>query len=159
MKKLLYLFLVLTLGILTSCSNSDIIDDEPAQTLEFTVTFQNVAINGENIYVVKDTKLYISSASLSATCRSASPVYKVEYFMDSHLRISNVFAPFNAAFDTSSMTSGNHELNMNYELLNQDNTVSKASRKFNVTVVDSADELPAGAVLGEATRTFTVTVY
>lgn len=159
MKKLLYLFLLLTLGTLTSCSSSDTINDEPTQTLDFTVTFQNVATRGDNIYVVKDTKFYISSASLSATSRSASPVSKVEYYMDSRLRVRNVFAPFNATFDTRSLASGTHELNMNYELLNSDNTMSSASKKFNVTVVDSADQLPEGAVLGEVSRTFTVSVH
>lgn len=157
---LLYLLLVLTLTSLTSCTGSDnIINDEPTSTLEFTVTFQNVATKGDNIYVVKDTKFYISSASLSAASRAATPMSKVEYYMDSRLRVRNVFAPFNATFDTRSMTTGTHELNMNYELLDADNAPCTASKRFNVTVVDSADQLPEGAIPGEAVKTFSVAVH
>ncbi len=157
MKKILYLLLVLTLASLTSCTGSTIYD-EPVRTVDLAVTFQNVATRGENIYVVRDSKFYISPTSSNSTCRMSTPVSKVEYYMDSRLRVRNVFAPFNATFDASTLTSGSHELHLQYEITPSDLAAKNVSKKFNVTVVDSAEQLPDGAVLGDVTRTFTVTL-
>lgn len=157
MKKIIYLVLLLTLGFLSSCTGSTIYD-EPVRTVELSVTFQNVATRGENIYVVRDTKFYVSPTSSNSSCRMSTPVSKVEYYMDSYLHIRNVFAPFNATFNAATLSVGNHELNLNYEITDDDMAPKTTSRKFNVTVVDSVDQLPDGAVMGDVTRTFTVTL-
>ena len=159
MKKLLYTIAFFTLSVLfASCSSSEINDMEPAQSLDFTVTFQNVALSNGNIYVVKDSKFYISSTQIAPTSRSVTPVSKVEYFVNSKLRVRNVFAPFNASFDTRAMAAGSHDLNLSYEVMGNDNLTKNATKKFTVVIVNSADELPAGTTIGEAVYNFTTTI-
>ena len=92
------------------------------------------------------------------TSRSVTPVSKVEYFVNSKLRVRNVFAPFNASFDTRAMAAGSHDLNLSYEVMGNDNLTKNATKKFTVVIVNSADELPAGATIGEAVYNFTTTV-
>lgn len=132
-----------------SCS-----DDNDAPDVDITINMNNVVIDNNVVYLVKDTPFEITDISVKGN-GSKAIVTSVSYFWD-NIRIAwNPIAPFNRTFETSYATTGNHTFAVNCEVAQVDKSLGFAAAVFNVKVVDSADELPEGAEPGTGTLVFT----
>lgn len=151
MKKLLYLMLLLPMAFFASCSNDD--DEVPA--VNSTITLSNVA-EGENgtIYVVKDEPMEIKSLDVTTLNGKPAAIGNVRYAING-LGIgyfTTATYPYSYVIEPLTFPkAGTFYLEATATILQVDKPISAAYYQIPLTVVDSADDLPEGAVLGEYT--------
>ncbi|MDE6718231.1 MAG: hypothetical protein K2J70_08590 [Muribaculaceae bacterium] len=156
MKNLFILLgLLLSLGLMTSCSSSE---EAPVTTdCNITVTFDNVAVVNGIIYATQTYPLKVESISFSSATGTTKSISQVEYAIDSRMNSRSSFAPYKGRFDTRTLESGTHTLGMFFGIVQLDNTVLPDNVQYVFTVVPSLDDLPEGAELGTYTQRFRVT--
>ncbi len=149
MKKLLYLLLLAPFLLLASCS-----DDNDVPDVDIIVKMNNVVIDNNVVYLVKDSPFEITEISVTGN-GSKAIVTSVSYYWD-NIRVAwNPIAPFRRSFDTSYATLGNHTFAVNCEVAQVDKSLGFAAAAFNVKVVDSAKDLPEGTEPGTGSLVFT----
>ena len=158
MKKLMLLLgMLLSLGLMTSCSSDDSPLSSSTTDCNITVTFDNVAVINGVIYTTQDYPLEIESIVFSSANGTTKAISQVEYAIDSRMNSRAMFAPFTSLFDTRLLDSGNHTLGMYFGIVQLDNTVLPDNVQYVFTVVPSISDLPKGAELGTYTQRFRVT--
>ena len=152
----LILGLLLSLGLMTSCSSSD---DAPKASTDctITVTFDNVAVVNGTIYTTQEYSLEVESVAFTSASGSTKAISQVEYAIDSRLNNRSVFAPYNTRFDTRTLETGTHTIGLFFSIMQRDNSVLPDNVQYVFTVVPSIEDLPAGAQLGTYTQKFRVT--
>lgn len=148
MKKLLYLLMLLPLAFFGSCH-----DDNDVPNVDINVNLNNVVLDNNIVYIVKDTPFEITSIVANGI-GSKALITNVSYYWD-NIRVAwSPVAPFNRTFDTSYTQPGTHILALTCEVAQEGKSLGITAMSFNVKVVDSADELPEGTEPGEATIKF-----
>lgn len=156
MKKLfLLLGLLLSLGLMTSCSSSE---DAPVATdCTITVTFDNVAVVNGVIYTTQTYPLEVESISFSSSSGSTKTISQVEYAIDSRMNSRSFYAPYKGRFDTRTLETGSHTLGLFFNIVQIDNSVLPDNMQYIFQLVPTLDDLPEGAELGTYTQRFRVT--
>lgn len=153
MKKLFILLsIILSAGLLVSCSSSD--DVASPQTNSITVTFDNVAVVDGVVYATRIYPLEIESMTLSASDGSTKAIAEAEYRIDSESSAKSYYKPFSGRISTTDLSAGSHTLELSFDLLQNDNTSIPEDILYAIEVVPSIDDLPNGAELGTYTRVF-----
>ncbi|MCM1517915.1 MAG: hypothetical protein NC117_04665 [Pseudoflavonifractor sp.] len=141
MKKLVLLLLVLPF-ILTACDDDDKIPD-----VNFDVTMSGgVSIDG-TVYVVQGDILSVDGITVIAGDNVTKGVSLggATYYWDYEFAGATVQAPFGCSFDTESARIGNHLLQIECPVLAVGFAPATALVSYFVTVVESEDDIPAGA--------------
>ncbi|MDE6717736.1 MAG: hypothetical protein K2J70_06055 [Muribaculaceae bacterium] len=153
MKKLFtLLFIILSVGLLVSCSNSE--DVVSPQTNQIKVTFENVAVVDGVVYTTRTYPLEIESIALNAKDGSTKAISEAKYSIDSETSTISHFTPFSGRINTTDLTAGSHTLELSFELLQNDNSSVPEDILYAIEVVPSIADLPNDAELGTYTRIF-----
>lgn len=148
MKKLLYLLLLLPLAMLGGCHDDDDIPD-----VNVSIALDNVVVDGNVIYTVKETPLKITSISVQGV-GSRALVTSVAYFWDG-IRIGwSPVAPFAATIAGDVIPAGNHVLGISMEVAQEGKSLGFCAVTYNVKAVESESDLPEGTTPGPATITY-----
>lgn len=143
MKKLFYLLLVLPLGFLFSCS-----DDNDFPEVKVTTAFEGASYFDNTIYMVQGDTLFVENISATPLGSSKSAtVANLAMFWDWSRVYPNYYALIGIPQPVPGIIAtvpGNHLLQLNYNILQVDKSISTFQSDYKVTVVESEDQLPAG---------------
>lgn len=143
MKKLLYLLFLLPLCMLASCH-----DDDDLPNVDVTVTVSNVAVvDGDDIYVVQGDTLRVDGVSVKGN-GSRATIYSVTYALDGISFIVSPISPFGLSLPSYNLKIGEFDLDLVFDLLQEDKTPATAAIDYDVHVVADKNALPAGAEIG-----------
>ena len=153
MKKLLYLLLLVPFALLTSCDK-----DDDLQPFDLTLTLGGVTQSDGVFYAVSGDEVTIEGLTVKPLCDKQTTVANVLFSIDGALIFPN---PWNATgtltFPTEVLPLGRNAVNVTGNLLQVDQSIKNFVANFTIVVVESEDELPAGApALGSYSQTITV---
>lgn len=147
MKFIYSLILALPLFMITSCDHNDDIPD-----VDVNITVSGCTVVDNTIYVVKDDGFEVVSVNIENHGTKNAVIGSVVYFWDYARVGDSVIAPYSYMFNTSSTETGKHIFQMEAAIYAVDYAPATAFLSYDVTVVDSADDIPEGA--GSLTDTY-----
>lgn len=143
MKKLLYLLFLLPLFSLASCH-----DDDDLPNVDVTVTVSNVAVvDGDDIYVVQGDTLGVDGVAVKGNGGKAA-IYGVTYSLDGLAYVASPISPFGLTLPTGNLKIGEYDLDLMFDLLQEDKTPATAALDYDVHVVADKNSIPEGAEIG-----------
>lgn len=154
MKKFLYLMLLLLpLGIAsTSCS-----DDDDLPDVDVTTVYDNVVLDGKQLYVVKGDTLKVLGVTCKGNDGKQAVVTNVNYALDGFPMWRPYYAPYYAPYGmgilTGNLEVGKYVLSIGMNILQVDKTMSSGVTNQVFNVVETAADLPSGVEPGKASVT------
>ncbi len=135
MKKILFLLLAIMPLALVSCHDVD-----------FTVTVTGGTYVDGSIYVVQGENLVINSILVhNKENGKAAMINSAAYYWDGYYLGTAIQPPFGFEIETTEETPlGKHSLEIVSPLLAVDKEIATSVLVYNVTIVGSADDIPAG---------------
>lgn len=160
MKKLL-LSLILALPLMltfTGCS-----DDDDLPEVNVTFTFQNAVAKNGVIYAVESKPLGISNIVTRAANSDKDAALANVYFYWNYIPAPGItWSPLPIYISLEKMPlveNGANRLGLEATVLEVDKTMSHCYMEVPIVVVDSEEDLPAGAELGTAVYTISIRPY
>lgn len=150
MKKLFYLFLLLPFSLFVSCD-----DDKDFSPVDMTITLSGVTQSNDNFYTVAGNDVTIENLDVKAVDGTSTAVTNVMFYLDG----APIFvAPGEAiGFSTENLPAGTYTIGVQGNLLQVDQSVKIFAVTYQVTIVDSQEELPTGAPeIGSYSQTITI---
>lgn len=141
-KYLFFLLALLPMSILfTACSNDDDLPD-----VDFTVTFDGATNVDGVLYVVQGTDFDVTSITVTNREEGkGAGIGNADYYWDYIYVGTSVQPPFGFEFDVTENTpAGRHVLSIECPVFAVDKTLAQALLEYNVQVVATADDIPAG---------------
>lgn len=149
MKKLLYLLLLMPLGFLASCH-----DDDDMPSVDITVNIDNAVDANGKIYIVSGEPLTVTGITAEGLGGKAAGISGVNYVLD-HVGMGyTIVSPFGGSIPAAYLPVGNHLFTLAFDVLQVDKTIAYAQLSNIVTVVESEEDLPDGAVPGAVALTY-----
>lgn len=139
MKKLFYLFLLLPLAFLASCSN----DDNMPQ-VDLTLTLDGVTQNPETeqFYIVNGTEASVQSLVAKSLTDKEAVCTNCIFYIDG-LQITDTFIePFASDIPTAALSPGLHYLQARTTILQIDKSITVGYISIPIIVVASTEDLP-----------------
>lgn len=143
MKKLYYLILaMLPLVFFTACHD----DDDNLPDVDINVYMSGALQADGNLYVVQGDTLSVDSITVTPlNGTKAATLGNPTIFWDT-FRVGTVVSEnFSFKFNTADMPVGNHFLGIRMGVYQVDKTLAFAVLGYKVVLVESADQIPAGA--------------
>ncbi|MCM1292151.1 MAG: hypothetical protein NC111_00315 [Bacteroides sp.] len=144
MKKLYLLLLALPLMFAAvSCHDDD--DDMPQ--VKISLNYENGAVNGSNVYVVKPDTLVIESVNVTAVRPGhvATCVGPVNYWLSGYPIGTSFIAPFGARIATNDLEVGQYSLTLTMGIAEEGYSLATAMASVMVNVVADANDIPVPA--------------
>ena len=141
MKKILFLLLAIMPLALVSCHDENDLPD-----VDFTVTVTGGTYVDGSIYVVQGENLVINSILVhNKENGKAAMINSAAYYWDGYYLGTAIQPPFGFEIETTEETPlGKHSLEIVSPLLAVDKEIATSVLVYNVTIVGSADDIPAG---------------
>lgn len=141
MKKFLFLLLAIMPLALVSCHDENDLPD-----VDFTVTVTGGTYVNGSIYVVQGENLVINSILVhNKENGKAAMINSAAYYWDGYYLGTAIQPPFGFEIETTEETPlGKHSLEIVSPLLAVDKEIATSVLVYNVTIVGSADDIPAG---------------
>lgn len=151
MKKLFYLLLLLPFSLLASCDKDDM------QPFDMTVTLSGVTQANGNFYAISGNDITVENLSVTPLGDKATTVANVLFYVNTYPLFPD---PWDAVapltFSTQNLPEGANTINVAGNLLQVGQPINTFAANFNLIVVPSAEDLPAGAPeLGTYSQTIT----
>ncbi len=135
--------------MISSCS-----DDKDLPNVDITISFDNAVVDDGIVYAVQDDAFSITGITTkSVDSSNQSAIANVRYFWNGLPAPGLTFGQYPLEINVDE--AGNNILGLDATLLETDKSLSYCSLRVPIKVVESADDLPNGAQLGEASLTFT----
>ena len=153
MKKLFYLFLLLPFSLFISCS-----DDKDFSPVDMTITLGGVTQYDNNFYAVKGDNVSIEDLQVKSVDGKNTAVANVTFYLDG-LLLPPSFpgSETMVTFSTENIPAGTYSINVAGNLLQVDSSIMNFAVNYTLTVVDSPEDLPAGAPdLGSYSQTLRI---
>ncbi len=140
--------------LLVGCKN----DDDLIPRVDVNINLENVAQDGNTLYVVADpdTPLVIQSVGVTPIDGGNAGLSIVSYYVNGLYAETMSAAPYSIAFDVQSFAEGVNEIGLDTSILQVDKEIFRTQIYFNVVAVASVDDLPDGVTLGTTTLTYRV---
>ena len=141
MKKILFLLLAIMPLALVSCHDENDLPD-----VDFTVSVTGGTYVDGSIYVVQGENLVINSILVhNKENGKAAMINSAAYYWDGYYLGTAIQPPFGFEIETTEETPlGKHSLEIVSPLLAVDKEIATSVLVYNVTIVGSADDIPAG---------------
>lgn len=124
---------------MASCS-----DDNDLPEVNISVDLENVTVSDGVIYIVQGTDISVKSIEVESLNGKNSALANVAYYWDNSLVAMTNIDPFSCKFQTSALGVGNHLFQIRMNVLQEDKSLATSWISYNVVVVASAEDLPAG---------------
>ena len=153
MKKLFYLLILLPFAMLTSCDKDDV------QPFDMTLTLSGVTQVDGNFYAVAGDNVSIDNLTVSSLGDKKTTVANVMFYVDGYPLFVNPWDCLQAlTFTTQNLPMGVNKVNVTGNLLQVGQPINNFAANFNLVIVDSEENLPAGApAIGTYSQTVTFT--
>lgn len=139
MKKLFYLLFLLPVAFMASCNS----DDLPSADL--TLTLGGVTQDDGYFYTVAGNEISIEDITVKALSGKNAGVTNVIFYFEGYPLIGNPGNPFEGVISTEGLKAGTYSLSMSGNLVEEDKTLSTFGITFYIKIVESEEDLPAGA--------------
>lgn len=147
MKKLFYLFLLLPFSLLMSCS-----DDKDLSPVDMTLTLSGVSQSGNSFYTVAGENVTVDSFQVKSIDGKNTAVTNVVITLGNYPIFGDP-----AVIETENLPAGEYNLAITGNLLQVDSSIKVFAINYPLTIVESAEDLPAGAQdLGTYSQTIRV---
>ena len=141
MKKLFYLLLLLPLGFCLSCKD----DNDLKSPVDMTLTLSGVTQVDNNFYTVAGENITIEALNVKSVGGQNAAVTNLTFFVDGYPLIPSFSEESTFSFSTENLAPGTHTIGINGNLLQVDSSIQVFAVTYNFNVVDSQENLPAGA--------------
>lgn len=132
----------------TSCD-----DDDDLPDVDVTMAYDNVVLEGNELYVVKGDTLKVMGITCKGNDGKQATVTNVTYAIDGFPMWRPFFAPYGVGIVTDDLTAGKYVLNVSMNILQVDKTVAAGVTNQTFNVVEAATDLPDGLEPGAASVT------
>lgn len=153
MKKLFYLFLLLPFSLLMSCN-----DDKDFSPVDMTMTLSGVTQVNGNFYTVAGENVSIDNLSVKAIDGKNTSLANTMFSLNGAPLFGEIGSESIASFSTENLTPGTYEIQVTGNLLQVDSSIKIYAVVYNLTVVESVEDLPADApAIGTYSQTIKIT--
>ena len=153
MKKFYYLLLLLPFSLLMSCN-----DDKDFTPVDMTLTLDGVTLSNETFYTVAGEDVTIENLDVKTLGNKNSAVTNVTFYFNGVPLIGTPGNPFMGTFSTTGIPAGKYVINITGNLLQVDSSIKIFSVDYPINIVNSEEDLPAGAPeIGSYSQTITLT--
>ena len=145
MKKLFYLMMLALPMIFVACD-----DDDNLPRVDITVDFDNVAnVDGE-LYIVKGDSLIVNSINVTNLESGKKAIAtSAIYYLDGIRIGASIFSPFYYRFPTENLELDSYRFSIETEIFAVDKTPAVALLSYDLTVVESKEDIPNGIDPGQ----------
>ena len=140
MKKFYYLFLLLPLTLLMSCSNDD--DFSP---VDMTLTLGGVTLVNNNFYSVAGEKVSVENLEVKSIDGKNSAVTNVLFSLNGVPLNGVPGSPFVSSIPTENLQPGTYSIEITGNLLQVDSSIKVFAVDYSLTIVESEEDLPTDA--------------
>lgn len=142
MKKLFYILFLLPFAVFTSCDK-----DNDLAPFDLTITMSGVTYIDGTFFTVAGETVSIDNFQAKAVGDKNTQVANVNFFLDNALILpqpwDETLAPF--SFSTEGFQPGIYTIGVSGNLLQVDSSIKNFTANYKFVIVDSEDDLPAGA--------------
>lgn len=153
MKKLYYFLLLLPFSLLMSCN-----DEKDFSPVDLTLTLDGVTLVNDNFYTIAGEDVTIENLAVKSVGDKSTAVANVTFYFNGVPLIGTPADPFMGTFSTENIPAGTYTLNVTGNLLQVDSSIKMFTMNYPITIVNSEEDLPAGAPeIGSYSQTYTIT--
>lgn len=153
MKKLFYLFFLLPLAVLMSCK-----DDKDFSPVEMTLTLSGVTISDGHFYAVSGDIVTIDRLDVESVGSEKTGLANVLFDLSGAPIPDFPGSPNLGRINTENLPLATYSLGITGNLLQVDQPIMTFVVSYPLTIVESEDELPAGAPeIGTYSCTYKIT--
>ena len=139
MKKFYYLLLLLPFSLFFSCNDKDF------SPVDMTLTLEGVTSIDNGFYTVAGENVILQNFEASSLDGSNTGVSNVMINLNGMPLLPEPDASYITSFSTENLRAGTYSLNITGTLLQEGSSVMNFALSYPVTIVDSEEDLPAGA--------------
>lgn len=139
MKKLFYLFLLLPFTMMISCNKDD--DFSP---VDVTISLSGVTQVNDNFYAVAGENVSCANIQAQSIDGKNTAISNVAFYLNGNLIPYTPYDPF-FTLNTEGMAAGTYTISFAANLMQEGSSLKVFAGSFPLTIVESEEDLPAGA--------------